>query len=137
LEQGDTGKGLAALKMASEAAGDDASLAEEMGEVLLSAGLNDDAARAFNKAVRLDPAKVHIYNRLGIAYRRQKRYPEAIREYQRALLVKPDDENLHFNLAVAQAEAGQFDQAKKTLAQALGLRPDFLEARDLLTRLGQ
>lgn len=51
--------------------------------------------------MRLDQAKVHIYNRLCIAYRRQKRYPEAIREYQRALLVKPDDKNLYNNLAVA------------------------------------
>ncbi|MFH1058757.1 MAG: response regulator, partial [Pseudomonadota bacterium] len=84
LEQGQTDKALVAIRAASERGSDDAALAEEMGEMLLSAGLNEEAARSFSRAVRLDPAKVHVFNRLGIAYRRQGRFKEAVREYQRA-----------------------------------------------------
>lgn len=107
------------------------------GGALRAWGLAQEAARSFQRAIRLDPAKIHVYNRMGIAYRRQGRHDLAMREYLRALEINPKDPNLHFNLAVARDEAGRMIEARRSLERALSLQPEFLEARRLLESLGQ
>ncbi len=37
---------------------------------------------------------VHVYNRMGIALRRQKKWVKAIVEYKKALLVEPKNETI-------------------------------------------
>ena len=126
---------MAAFNKAREVSGYEPRLSTEVGEILLAANLNQEAAEAFQSAVDKDPNMVHVYNRLGIAYRRQKRHPDAIEQYKRALIVAPNDENLYYNMAVAFAEMGKLKPCKDALDDALRLKPDFMEAKDLLTKI--
>jgi len=73
---------------------------------------------------------VDVFNRLGIALRRQGKWREAVAEYEKALRVAPEDGNLHFNLAVALYEGGRHPQASAALDRALALAGDLALATE-------
>lgn len=75
---------------------------------------------------------VAVFNRLGLALRRQGRWAEAVAEYKKALQVAPGDEHLHFNVAVALAEGGEGASAAATLDWVLAKNPGFGEESDAL-----
>ena len=104
-------------------------------EVLLTLGRADLAEKEYAFALEGDPANVHYFNRLGIAFRRQKKYKEAVENYRKALQVVSNDPVLYYNLAIALAESGQLAPAVGTLRRALVLDPGFEAAADLLRRI--
>lgn len=104
-------------------------------EILLSHGMADEAAQAFEGAIKINPENVHVYNRLGIALRKQGKYKEAIEHYKRALRVAPNDENIYYNLGKALIEARRNGDAKKAFESALKINPNFSEAREILATL--
>ncbi len=77
------------------------------------------------KADNLHKSDLGVFNRLGIALRRQGRWQDAVTEYDRALEISPDDENLLFNKAVAYAEGSSYPGAVKAVEKALAINPDF------------
>lgn len=76
-----------------------------------------------------------MYNRLGIAFRRQKKFDEAIKYYEKALIIDPEEEYLLFNLARAYIGAGNMEQARLSLNRALKINSNFTEARELLLKI--
>ncbi|MBU0515333.1 MAG: tetratricopeptide repeat protein [Proteobacteria bacterium] len=62
---------------------------------------------------------VHLYNRLGIAFRKQGKIQEAIENDQRALKIEPDNQILFYNLGRACPEAGDNRRAIQAMIQAL------------------
>lgn len=74
-----------------------------------------------------------LFNRLGLALRRQGRWADAVVEYQKALQVAPGDEHLHFNVAVALAEGGERASAAATLDGVLARNPGFGQDSDALS----
>ena len=76
---------------------------------------------------------VAVFNRLGLALRRQGHWAEAVAEYKKALQVAPGDENLHFNVAVALAEGGEGASAAATLDWVLAKNPGFGQDSDALS----
>lgn len=77
------------------------------------------------KADSLHKSDLGVFNRLGIALRRQGRWDDAVKEYDRALEINPEDENLLFNKAVAFAEGSRYVEAVKAVEKALAINPDF------------
>ena len=73
----------------------------------------------------LRESDIEVFNRLGIALRRQGRFDDAVVEYDQALGICPEDENLHFNRAVALTEGGRHREALSALRRVLELKPDF------------
>jgi len=73
----------------------------------------------------LGPGDIAIFNRLGLALRRQKRWKDAVVEYQKALAIKPDDETVLFNMAMAYADGGNHAEALKCVECALKSDPHF------------
>ncbi|MFH1137897.1 MAG: tetratricopeptide repeat protein [Pseudomonadota bacterium] len=106
-----------------------------IGESYLSAGLSQEAEKAFKASIQDNPDNVFVYNRLGIAFRRQKKFVEAVNLYLKALTLDPDEENLLFNLARAYLGAGKKDLAAASLNKAIKLHPEFSEARELLAKI--
>lgn len=109
----------------------------ELAEALLVLGRDAEAEEAFQKVLAVRPGHAFALNRLGIAFRRQKKYAQAVAHYLEALGLNPQDENLHFNLGRCYLEMGWMDEARKSLEQALDLCPDMTEAKDLLARLSE
>jgi tetratricopeptide (TPR) repeat protein len=72
--------------------------------------------------------------RLGLAFRRQKKFKEAIENYRKAKAISPDAV-IYFDLAIAIAESGDLTQAIGSLRCALVLRPKFSQAEKMLKTL--
>lgn len=106
----------------------------EAAETFLQAGLNDVAESLFTQSIQAQPKNVYLYNRLGIALRRQHKHQEALKCYQTALSLAPENEKVYYNLGVLYFDLGQTDQALQAVKTALRLCPDFPEAKDFLSR---
>ena len=78
---------------------------------------------------------MYAYNRLGIAFRRQKKFNEAVALYRKAIAINPEEENLYYNLARAYIGAKDEQMAVTALKRALKIREDFKEAQDLLDKI--
>ncbi len=106
----------------------------EMAETFLAAGLNEVAEELFRQAIDATPQDVHLYNRLGVALRRQHKHQQALEYYQQALQLDPKNEKVHFNLGVLYFDLGEKDKALEAFKVALKLRPHLTEAQDFLKR---
>lgn len=66
-----------------------------------------------------------VFNRLGLALRKQGKWQEAVKEYEQAEKLSPNDENLQFNMAMALAEGKDWSGAAARLDKARGINPEF------------
>ena len=78
---------------------------------------------------------MYVFNRLGIAFRKQKKYKQAVANYIKAIKINNQDENLYFNLGRCFLEMGEIEKAKKSMSQAVSINSGFTEARDLLSKM--
>ncbi|HMT09236.1 MAG TPA: tetratricopeptide repeat protein [Pyrinomonadaceae bacterium] len=85
-----------------------------LGMVLTDLGEYANAANALTKAVEKEPKWVFAMNELGIAFRKQDKYKEAISWFKKAI---DQDDNFvaaHFNLAESEIKNGNMGNAKKS-----------------------
>ena len=122
-----------ALKQADK---DKAEVCLQVGETLMQAGMLAEASDVFQQALKSDPNAIHIYNRLGIALRRQKKFKEAIDNYRVAIKMDPENENLYYNLGRAYFDNGDKDMSAASMKKALTIYPEFKEARTFLNKVG-
>lgn len=108
----------------------------QVGETLMQAGMAGEASEVFQQALKADPSAIHIYNRLGIALRRQKKFQEAIDNYRMAIKIDPENENLYYNLGRAYYDIGNKEMSAAAMKKALKLYPEFAEAQDFLSKMG-
>jgi tetratricopeptide (TPR) repeat protein len=106
----------------------------EMAETFLAAGLNEVAEELFRQAIDAAPQDAHLYNRLGVALRRQHKHQQALEYYQQALQIDPKNEKVHFNLGVLYFDLAEKKKALGAFKVALQIRPDFTEAQDFLKK---
>jgi len=67
----------------------------------------DEAARAFQAALRLNPGDANARNNLGVIFGQQGRLEDAIREFEGALKIDPGHVNAQNNLEKAYGKAGK------------------------------
>ncbi len=99
-----------------------------LGAALDDAGRHHEAARHYEKAVRLAPGNAEGLTNLALARVRQGRRAEAISLLRRALEAKPDDADNHYNLGVLLAREGEHAAAADHYARAAALDPGRTEA---------
>jgi len=135
LEKGNEDEARIALHKALSNEASDAARSAAAAEFFLSIGRADMAEAEYAFALEADPENVHYFNRLGIAFRRQKKFKEAIENYRKALVVAKNDPVIFYNLALALAENGEIQQSVGSLRRAMVLDPHFKEAENLLKKL--
>ncbi len=89
------------------------------------------AAMALKEVLKVNPNTINVFNTLGIVYRRQGKYQEAVNQYKRALRVSPQDENIFYNLGRTYYEMGDYVQAGKVLKKAVDINPNHADAQNL------
>ncbi len=94
------------------------------GELCLKFNMDEHAEEMFTSAISLNESHIHIYNRLGIALRKQKKHEKAIINYEKAIKIMPDDAALHYNLAKAFFFNGEETLSIEKLNKAFDLNPD-------------
>ncbi|MFH1091688.1 MAG: response regulator [Pseudomonadota bacterium] len=105
------------------------------GETLLAAGEFQAAEKAFKLALKLDPAQMHVFNRLGISLRRQGKLKEALQYLLQAAETVTEDENLYYNLSRVYLDRGDRESARLYLEKSLEINPDFSEAREMIAEI--
>ncbi|MBI3794150.1 MAG: tetratricopeptide repeat protein [Nitrospinae bacterium] len=109
--------------------------AQDVAEELMKSGKPEMAEAVFRKTLETDSGNVHIYNRLGIALRRQGKWREAIEEYRKAIKVDPINEALYFNMAKAYMEGRDYQSAMENFNKVLRVNPDLEEAKTQIIEL--
>jgi len=97
------------------------------------AEFREEAIRAYQRAIALQPAFPEAFNNLGLSLHAAGRLDEAIGAYRRALELKPGYAEAETNLGKALWEAGRLQEAVTAFEKALALAPDFVAAH---TNLG-
>ncbi len=108
---------------------DNVEIITKVGDALLEADLGAEAEMFITRGLSNVPEEVILQNRLGIAFRIQGKYKEAIENYRSALKKTPDDENLLYNLGRAYHDNGQKEKAVLVMKQAARINPDFAAAK--------
>lgn len=108
----------------------------EIAEELLKIGKPELAETYFRHSLLKHVDTINIYNRLGIALRRQGKWKEAIKEYETALTIDSQDGGLYFNMAKSYLEGEDREKAEKYFKKALELSPDLTVAKEELAAMG-
>ncbi|CAO3372000.1 tetratricopeptide repeat protein [Azospirillum argentinense] len=123
---GRPGEALAQRRIAALLAPDDAAL-------LGALALRPDAAEAdLRRALRLDPERAVLWNRLGAWRKDHGALPDARHAYERGLALDPADAALWNNRANVQKGQGDADGARDALRRALALQPESAAIRNNL-----
>lgn len=99
------------------------------GRMLESNGDIAGAIMQYQRAIEADPREVQAYSRLGVAWQRLAKYPEAEQAFQKALAIQPNAAFLHNNLGCCYMLQKRFDFAQGAFQKALAINPEFKRAR--------
>lgn len=81
----------------------------------------------------LTPSDVHVFNRLGIALRKQGKWEQAITEFKKVLNVATDMEIVYYNIGMAFMEGGRFWDAHDAFEKAMKINKTSLLANEVTT----
>jgi adenylate cyclase len=99
---------------------------EALSDALANAVEPEEALRAGEKAMRLDPAVADFYAYCtGSAYAEMGHYEEAIPLLQRNIAVSPNNLVAHFFLLLSYAELGRDQEARAEAAEVMRISPGF------------
>jgi len=98
------------------------------GNFCLKHNMDTEAEKIFGAALDLNQNHLHLYNRLGLALRRQGKYEKAIANYAKAVQIDPSDANLLYNLAKAQFMNGDDKTAVQNILTAFKMDPELKTA---------
>ncbi len=104
-------KALKVMNMAIERRGEDQMFMIEMGNQAMEKGWVDEAIEFFEKAREIDPNLIHLYNKLGMAHSRAKRYERSLEMYNGALQIDQEDAGIHFNIGMLYFRMANYSDA--------------------------
>ena len=101
-------------------------------EQLAGEGQIEEAIKAYQQAISIDPQYAVAHHNLGVLLRQQGLLNEAIESYTRATAIQPDYVDAHYNLGNALLDIGNLDAAVSSYHKALAIKPDFAQAHNNL-----
>jgi tetratricopeptide (TPR) repeat protein len=104
-----------------------ASLYNKAGITELQLRRDQESAKDFEHAVKLDHQFADAWNNLGVAWYLQQKYGKAIKEYEKAIKAKPDIASFYNNLGAAYYGKKEWDKATVAYGRALQLDPEIFE----------
>jgi len=88
-----------------------------------------EAMDAYDRALRVDPAKIDALLNCGTLHYEDGNFEKASEYFVRAISAQPDNALAHFNLGSVLEEVGNVQAARKHLRQAARLDPNYPDAR--------
>lgn len=101
-------------------------------EIYMEKHMDDNAELVLKEVLKINPATINVFNSLGIIYRRQGKYSQALEQYKKALRVSPRDENILYNIGRIYYDQGELGMSREILMRAVDLNPGFGEAVEML-----
>ncbi|MFC1888945.1 tetratricopeptide repeat protein [Thermodesulfobacteriota bacterium] len=90
-------------------------------------GVGDEAIQYFERAA-LMKADAFYLNNLGIAYKEEGRYKEAVEVYRRAISLNRRHRKPYLNLGVALRKLGRLEEAERAYLEAIKVSPGYAMA---------
>lgn len=87
-----------------------------------------DAAKAYMRAIRVNPLSALAHNNLGYSYKERHFYRYAIDEYKKAIDLMPDQPGFYYNIGNAFTHEELIDEAFHAYKKAVELDPAFAKA---------
>jgi tetratricopeptide (TPR) repeat protein len=117
----------------------------EIGRLLLSGSpetaARDEARRAFEEELKLDPGNAGAEYQLGDLARQERQWPEAIQHFERARRLAPQSPEILLGIAGTLIAQGLFEDARQPLEEAIKLDAENSQAHYMLStvyrRLGR
>jgi Tfp pilus assembly protein PilF len=131
----DLREGQALIEKSIELHASNAEAHNNLGFVLQALGRPEEAFRAHQTAIRIDPNFADAHNSLGADLLSLERLPEAERELREALRLKPNYPSAHHNLSMVLFALNRSDEALVEAHRALALDPNDADARLNLGRI--
>jgi tetratricopeptide (TPR) repeat protein len=91
-----------------------------------------DEVILWTDTIRKSPMAVLPHNNLGVVYKDQERFEDALREFQIALRIEPNYFQAHYNLGIIYEKRKQFDEAIQEYQTTLKLKPSYARAHNNL-----
>jgi excisionase family DNA binding protein len=88
----------------------------------------EQAARAFEKAIKLNPRYTLAYFHLGTMYYEWSHFHRAVEPLKKAIELNPERTPAYMNLAMNYNYSNHFHDAEEVLKKVIELRPDHKEA---------
>ena len=88
-----------------------------------------EAMEAYDRALRLDPARLDALLNCGTLQYEDGNFEKAAEYFARAISLQPDSALAHFNLGSVIEEMGDLETARKHLRQAVRLDPNYPDAQ--------
>jgi tetratricopeptide (TPR) repeat protein len=107
-EGNDFGSALAEFALLTVTDIDDIAYHSRLGSDFFRRGMLDQASRAFEKAVELNPDYADLHNSLGMTYHSSGKYGLALEEFKKALEINPSYVDALNNFALSAAAAKEF-----------------------------
>lgn len=108
---------------------DDAQACLAKGNTWLQGGRVDDALRAYDRAIALNPDMFEAHFNRGNVLLRRQRPMEALAAFERTLALSPELAIAHYNRATLLAANGREDEAMAGYERTLSLDPAQVQAR--------
>jgi len=99
-----------------------------LGNALSYFGKKEEAAKAYQDSIRINPDSAEAHNNYGFLLDELKRFEEAEREYKKAIRIKPDYAEAHYNYGVLLKKVKRFEEAEREYKKAIRIKPDYAEA---------
>ena len=85
----------------------------------------EDALKAYEKSLEIDPDDFVVWTNKGNALKKLKRYKEALKAFEKSIDLEPAGVKAWINKCDVLAELGRYEEAFKALDKAIKLNPDF------------
>jgi len=99
-----------------------------LGRVLVAQGKREQAAQAFDEAIRINPRYPEPHNNLGTLHAQAGRFEQAYAHFSVAIELNPGYAQAYNNLGVALLSQGRVYEATSMLTQAARLAPTYAKA---------
>jgi tetratricopeptide (TPR) repeat protein len=106
-----------------------------LGHALWHRGDRAGAVREWRAALAIKPENDIVLSNLGVVYKEDKLFPEAIEYFERALSIDSKFTDAHLHLSETYLEMGMTESAQEHLRAAVALSPLNIRGRNLLGEL--
>lgn len=96
----------------------------EQNRPAMADALRDEARRAYQQAIELDPNCLEAYTGLATLYQDMSEYDRAVATYDKVLKLQPKSPELWFRFGMCQARQKEYDRACESLKTATQLDPE-------------
>jgi len=98
----------------------------ELGNLYFDASKYQDAIRAYNQYLSLDPGNADVWTDIGVMYRRAGNPEQAVSSFDKAISLNPQHEQARFNKGIVLLhDMGDRDAALQTWQELIKINPDF------------